>query len=121
MQSAEAQLHAARRINQHFAACWRAVAANLSDLAASGAIGIDGITVALVAPGTTPWNWVEGVYEGIGEALQRFGGVLLGGDCSGGEQRLLSITALGRLGPGYKRPQQPRPHGLRARPRPPLD
>lgn len=78
---------------------WRAVAANLSDLAASGAVGIDGITVALVAPGTTPWNWVEGVYEGIGEALQRFGGVLLGGDCSGGEQRLLSITALGRLGP----------------------
>ena len=30
---------------------WRAVAANLSDLAASGAVDIDGITVALVAPG----------------------------------------------------------------------
>ena len=42
---------------------WRAVAANLSDLAASGAVSIDGITVALVAPGTTPWSWVEGVYN----------------------------------------------------------
>ena len=44
---------------------WRAVAANLSDLAASGAISVDGITVALVAPGDTPWSWVEGVYTGL--------------------------------------------------------
>ena len=76
---------------------WRAVAANLSDLAASGAIEVDGITVALVAPGSTPWSWVEGVYKGLTKALDRFGGVLLGGDCSRGVQRSLSITALGRL------------------------
>ena len=48
---------------------WRAVAANLSDLAASGAISVDGITVALVAPGETPWSWVEGVYTGLRAAL----------------------------------------------------
>ena len=78
---------------------WRAVAANLSDLAASGAVSIDGITVALVAPGTTPWSWVEGVYDGISAALEHHGGTLLGGDCSSGSHRLLSITALGRLGP----------------------
>ena len=78
---------------------WRAVAANLSDLAASGAVDIDGITVALVAPGHTRWDWVDGVYQGISAALGQYGGVLLGGDCSKGEQRLLSITALGRLDP----------------------
>ena len=78
---------------------WRAVAANLSDLAASGAVSIDGITVALVAPGTTPWSWVEGVYDGISAALQQHGGTLLGGDCSSGTNRMLSVTALGRLGP----------------------
>ena len=78
---------------------WRAVAANLSDLAASGAISVDGITVALVAPGETPWSWVEGVYTGLRAALDAYGGVILGGDCSKGSQRLLSITALGRLGP----------------------
>ena len=78
---------------------WRAVAVNLSDLAASGAVDIDGITVALVAPGHTHWDWVDGVYQGISAALGHYGGVLLGGDCSKGEQRLLSITALGRLGP----------------------
>ncbi|BEV35407.1 thiamine-phosphate kinase [Synechococcus sp. M16CYN] len=78
---------------------WRAVAANFSDLAASGAISIDGITVALIAPGHTPWSWVAGVYDGLKAALDEFGGVLLGGDCSKGCQRLLSVTALGRLGP----------------------
>ena len=40
---------------------WRAVAANLSDLAASGAVEIEGIPVALVAPGRTSWDWVDGV------------------------------------------------------------
>ena len=78
---------------------WRAVAANLSDLAASGAVAIEGITVALVAPGDTPWDWVEGVYQGMAEALEQHGGTLLGGDCSAGAQRLISVTALGRQGP----------------------
>ncbi len=79
---------------------WRAAAANLSDLAAMGCTSVAGITVALVAPGDTAWSWVEGVYEGLREALTRHGGVLLGGDCSSGSQRLLSITALGHLSPG---------------------
>ena len=78
---------------------WRAVATNFSDLAASGAVAVDGITVALVAPGSTPWNWVENLYRGISEALSCYGGILLGGDCSAGSQKLISITALGRLGP----------------------
>ena len=77
---------------------WRAVAANLSDLAASGAEAIEGITVALVAPGSTPWDWVQGVYQGMSDALHCHGGELLGGDCSDGAQRLLSVSALGRLG-----------------------
>jgi len=74
---------------------WRATTANLSDLAAMGCTSVVGITVALVAPATTPWPWVEGVYGGIREALEAYGGILLGGDCSGGSQRLLAITALG--------------------------
>ncbi|HGY5535989.1 MAG: thiamine-phosphate kinase [Prochlorococcus sp.] len=78
---------------------WRCVAANFSDLAASGVDQILGITVALIAPSDTPWKWVEEVYTGIEEALKQFGGALLGGDCSRGEQRLLAITALGTVGP----------------------
>jgi thiamine-monophosphate kinase len=76
---------------------WRAAAANLSDLAAMGCTEVVGLTVALVAPGGTDWSWVEGVYEGLHQALAEHGGEILGGDCSGGGQRLLAITALGRL------------------------
>lgn len=77
---------------------WRAAAANLSDLAAMGCREVLGLTVALVAPATTPWAWVEGVYRGLSAALGCYGGTLLGGDCSRGGQRLLAVTALGRLG-----------------------
>ena len=77
---------------------WRAAAANLSDLAAMGCTEVVGLTVGLVAPASTPWCWVDGVYRGLRQALDTYGGVLLGGDCSGGAQRLLAITAIGRLG-----------------------
>ncbi len=83
---------------------WRAAAANLSDLAAMGCPGALGITVGLVAPGHTPWDWVEGAYGAMVELLGSHGGVLLGGDCSGGRQRLLAITALGRLENGWGGP-----------------
>jgi len=79
---------------------WRAAAANLSDLAAMGCTSVVGLTVALVAPSDTTWSWVQGVYDGLSEALRAHGGTLLGGDCSSGSQRLLSITALGRLNVG---------------------
>ena len=88
---------------------WRAAAANLSDLAAMGCRSVVGLTVGLVAPGTTPWPWVDGVYQGLSEALARYGGTLLGGDCSGGEQRLLAVTALGHLGRGPIRRSDGRP------------
>ena len=76
---------------------WRAAAANLSDLAAMGATEVLGLTVGLVAPSSTRWSWVQGVYRGLSQCLGSHGGVLLGGDCSSGMQRLLAITALGRL------------------------
>jgi len=79
---------------------WRAAAANLSDLAAMGCTEVTGITVALVAPGDTAWSWVEGVYEGLRDALEPQRAVILGGDCSSGAERLLSITALGRVAHG---------------------
>ncbi|MCU0528069.1 MAG: thiamine-phosphate kinase [Cyanobium sp. Prado107] len=76
---------------------WRAAAANLSDLAAMGCRSVCGLTVGLVAPGSTPWPWVEAVYCGLRTCLEPHGGLLLGGDCSSGAQRLLAVTALGAL------------------------
>ncbi len=78
---------------------WRAISTNLSDLAASGVDQVLCITVGLVAPSNTPWQWVENAYQGMKEALELFGGELVGGDCSRGQQKLLAITAIGTLGP----------------------
>lgn len=80
-----------------FSAGWRSAAANLSDLAAMGCTEVIGLTVGLVAPGSTPWPWVEEVYRGLKACLEHHGGNLLGGDCSSGLQRSLAVTALGRL------------------------
>ena len=78
---------------------WKAITSNISDLVASGAEEILNITVGLITPPSTEWNWVEGVYEGMEKALNKFGGKLIGGDCSKGKEKILAITAIGSLGP----------------------
>lgn len=77
---------------------WRAVAANLSDLAAMGA-GVLGITVGLALPGEVMVQWVEGVYQGMTACLNQYGGYILGGDVVGSPVTSLSITALGEVVP----------------------
>ena len=76
---------------------WRAVMANLSDLAAMGVDEVVGITVGLSCPGSLPWHWLECVYGGMVKALDRHGGHLLGGDCTGSPVVSLAITALGTV------------------------
>jgi thiamine-monophosphate kinase len=75
---------------------WRAVAANLSDLAAMGARPL-GITVGLSLPPETPVDWVEGVYQGMQDCLDRYGGSIIGGDLVRSKVRTLAITAIGEV------------------------
>ena len=78
---------------------WKAITTNLSDLASSGANSEAFYTVGLIAPPSTKWTWVEEAYEGMQNALFEFGGKLIGGDCSKGSEKILSITAISSLGP----------------------
>ncbi len=73
---------------------WRAVAANLSDLAAMGATPL-GITVGLSLPPTTPITWVEKLYGAMATCLEEWGGAVLGGDLCRSPVVSLAITALG--------------------------
>lgn len=81
-----------------FTVGWRAAAANLSDLAAMGATPL-GITVGLGLPGSTPWRWLEALYQGIAACLAAHGGAIVGGDLCRAEQRTVAITALGQVRP----------------------
>ncbi|MYG63492.1 MAG: thiamine-phosphate kinase [Synechococcus sp. SB0669_bin_7] len=79
---------------------WRAVMANVSDLAAMGADQVVGITVGLGCPGSLPWRWLESVYGGMVRALTRHGGHLLGGDCVESPMVSLAMTAIGTVDQG---------------------
>jgi len=77
---------------------WRAVAANLSDLAAMGATPV-GITVGLSLPSDTELSWLEGLYQGIGACLKTYGTPLVGGDLTRSPIKTIAITAFGEVLP----------------------
>jgi len=77
---------------------WKAVVSNISDLLSSGSKKTIGITISLILPAKTEWFWVEELYKGINQALKKYGGIILGGDCSKGNQKTISITAFGIQG-----------------------
>jgi len=77
---------------------WKAVISNISDLLSSGSDKTIGITISLILPAKTEWIWVEELYIGINKALKKYGGIILGGDCSLGNEKIISITALGIQG-----------------------
>ena len=74
---------------------WKAITTNYSDLISSGCIEFIGVNIGLVLTPDTEWKWVQELYEGLSEALNKFGGSILGGDCSRGENKMISITAIG--------------------------
>ncbi len=78
---------------------WKCITTNISDLICSGSENIISFTVGLVLPPNTYWEWVENLYEGMMEAMQEFGGEIIGGDCSCGETKMISITAIGEMSP----------------------
>ncbi len=77
---------------------WRAIAANLSDLAAMGASPV-GITVGLALPGTVPVEWVVNLYQGMTSLLADYDTPIIGGDICRSQVITVSITALGQASP----------------------
>ncbi|MEQ9356812.1 thiamine-phosphate kinase [Coleofasciculus chthonoplastes] len=75
---------------------WRAVAANLSDLAAMGSSPL-GITVGLSLPGDVAVSWVERLYQGMSECLQPYHTPIVGGDVCQSPVITVSITAFGQV------------------------
>ncbi|MEA5576959.1 thiamine-phosphate kinase [Anabaena sp. UHCC 0451] len=79
---------------------WRAAAANLSDLAAMGAFPL-GITVGLGLPGDVTVQWVERLYQGMTECLQKYNVPIVGGDIVRSPITTLAITAFGQVNPNF--------------------
>ncbi len=77
---------------------WKAVASNVSDLISSGCSKIIGVNIGLIVPPHTDWIWIKDLYTGIYRALEYFGGVILGGDCSVGKEKVISMSVIGIQG-----------------------
>ena len=82
---------------------WKCITTNISDLICSGSENIISFTVGLVLPPSTNLKWVENLYEGMCEAMEEFGGEIIGGDCTSGDRKIIAITAIGEM-------NQPRLH-----------
>ncbi len=93
--------------NLHFRLDWmtpeqlgeKAVAVNVSDIAAMGGTPLSLLT-SLSVPSSLDVDWVESLYRGIAKALDRYGVVLVGGDTVGSQDRItLDVTVIGEPGP----------------------
>ncbi len=89
-------VHFSDRTTSPYDVGWRAVAANLSDLAAMGAQPL-GITVGLSLPPALPVVWVEQLYIGMQACLSRYGTGIIGGDLTRSTVTTVAITALGEV------------------------
>lgn len=79
---------------------YKAVAVNYSDLAAMAAQPV-GVLCAVALPADFSRESALSLYRGIGSALRRYGGVLLGGDTVRSEAGVqINVTALGTVRTG---------------------
>src|SRR5215472_1095916 len=74
----------------------KAVARNLADVAAMGALPT-ALLVCFAGPGDTPVDWVLDLARGIAEESAAAGAAVAGGDTSRAQAIMLAVTALGDL------------------------
>jgi thiamine-monophosphate kinase len=74
----------------------KAVAANVADVAAMGAVPT-ALLVGLAMPGHIPVTTVDGLAAGMWEEAGRAGAGIVGGDVVSSEQLVVSVTVLGDL------------------------
>ena len=91
--------------NRRFASCrdigYKAMVANLSDIAAMGGIPRQFLTSIALPPSFTR-NDVEALYEGMMQPAKESGVALIGGDTSSAPKKLfLSLTLIGEVKPAH--------------------
>ena len=89
-------VHFSDRTTKPYDAGWRAAAANLSDLAAMGALPL-AVTVALAVAADTAVLWVEEFYRGMTACLQEYHTPIVGGDIVRSPVVTVAITAFGQV------------------------
>jgi len=75
---------------------WKAIAVNLSDIAAMG--GIPGYAlISLALPAELEADCIESLYKGMTQIANRFGVAIVGGNVASASKTMISVTVLGAL------------------------
>jgi thiamine-monophosphate kinase len=77
----------------------KAIAANVSDVAAMGGIAMH-FLISLAAPGALDWVWFEGFFQGVESACRQFDISLVGGDSASSEHIFVDVSMIGRVRSG---------------------
>ncbi|MGB9920703.1 MAG: thiamine-phosphate kinase [Moorellales bacterium] len=77
---------------------YKALAVNLSDIAAMGGRPTFAL-VALGLPGELSADWVDGFYEGLEQCARQWGAFIIGGDTVAAPVMTVTITLLGEVEP----------------------
>ena len=78
---------------------YKAVAANVSDIAAMGGVAAQ-FLISLAAPADLDWTWLERFFDGVEYACRRFGLQLAGGDSASSDLLFIDVAMIGRVRPG---------------------
>lgn len=76
---------------------WKALAVNLSDVAAMGGVPRFAL-VSLGSPAATPASTLEQIYDGLQECARTFGVSIVGGDTVRADRLIVSLALLGEPG-----------------------
>jgi thiamine-monophosphate kinase len=79
---------------------YKAIASNVSDVAAMGGIATH-FLISLAAPGDLDWMWVENFLGGVEMACLDFGVALAGGDSSSSELIFIDVSMIGHVRSGH--------------------
>ena len=77
---------------------WKALACNVSDIAAMGGAPRWAV-VSLGLPPSTPIRFVESLYDGLGACARRFNMAIVGGDTARAPQVVVDVAIMGTPGP----------------------
>jgi thiamine-monophosphate kinase len=77
----------------------KAIAANVSDVAAMGGVPMH-FLISLAAPGDLDWVWLEGFFQGVESACRQFDISLVGGDSASSEHIFVDVSMIGRVRSG---------------------
>lgn len=77
---------------------WKAMAVNLSDIAAMGGQPTHAV-VALGLPGDLDWAFLKELYRGMEAVASRFHVTLVGGDTNRSDKIIISVALLGEVSP----------------------